>query len=375
MTTLAAVLCPPGPPEPGWLTLEGGIITDMGRGAVERGPGVLDLGEAIVVPGFLDLQVNGVGDVDFADEDEDAWQRARTALMRGGTTAFCPTLVTAPLDAYEPMLDRVAAARVAGGKGAEVMGVHLEGPFLGGAPGAHPVELLRPADPAWLGRLLDARPGQIALMTLAPEADPGLVAIRALAARGVVVALGHSTASDAEARAAADAGASVVTHLFNGMGPFHHRAPGLVGAALTDPRLTPTVIADLVHVHPAALRLAIAAKHAVGLVSDAVAVDAGTVGAVGVSGRGDAPRLPDGTLVGSTVTLGGAVRNVVNLGFPLERAIEMATTVPAGILGRHDRGRLWPGSRADLVALDAVSLQVRAVWIGGDLVHGDLASA
>ena len=371
-TKLAATLCPPGPPTPGWVALDDGVIADMGSGTVAAEPGVVDLGDALVVPGFLDLQVNGVGDVDFAHADAPAWQRARAALLRGGTTGFCPTLVTAPLDAYEPRLARIAATRSSDTLGATILGVHLEGPFLGGAPGAHPVDLLRPADPAWLGRVLDSHPGLVRMVTLAPEADPDLAAVRLLARRGVVVALGHSIASFDDVTAAADAGASVVTHLFNGMGPFHQREPGLVGAALSDPRLTPTVIADLVHVHPAALHLAIAAKRSLGLVTDAVAVDAGDTA---VGDRDGVPRLRDGTLVGSTLSLDRAVRNVVGLGVPVERAVEMATAVPAGVLGLEDRGRLAAGARADLVALDPASLEVRAVWLAGELVHGDLTSA
>lgn len=372
-TTLAATLCPPGPPTPGWVVLDDGIIADMGSGAVGAGPGVVDLGDALVVPGFLDLQVNGVGDVDFAHANAPAWQQARAALLRRGTTAFCPTLVTAPLDAYGRRLAQIAATRASGTVGAAILGVHLEGPFLGRAPGAHPVELLGPADPAWLSDLLDAHPGLVAIVTLAPEADPECAATRLLAERGIVVALGHSTVSYDDARAAADAGASVVTHLFNAMGPFHHREPGLTGAALTDARLTPTVIADLVHVHPAALQIVVAAKRSVALVTDAVAVRSGTVGAVSISEDG-AARLPDGTLAGSTLMLDQAVRNVVALGLPVARAVEMAATVPAEILGLTDRGRLTPGGRADLVALDPTSLEVRAVWLAGEMVHGDLAS-
>ncbi|HUF83089.1 MAG TPA: amidohydrolase family protein [Acidimicrobiia bacterium] len=367
-TTLVATLCAPGPPTPGWLVLGDGVIVDMGAGAVAAGPDIVDLGDALLVPGLLDLQVNGVGEVDFARADGAAWQRARAALVRGGTTGFCPTLVSAALDSYEPWLTEVAAI-AADDDGAAILGVHLEGPFLGGAPGAHPVELLRPAEPVWLEKLLDAVPGLVRIVTLAPEADPDLFATRLLAGRAVVVALGHSTASYDDVMAAADAGASVVTHLFNGMGPFHQRAPGLIGAALSDPRLTPTIIADLVHVHPAALRLAIAAKDSLGLVTDAVAV--GT--AIADTARPDqdgVPRLADGTLVGSTLTLDRAVRNVVGLGVPVARAVEMATAVPADVLGLRDRGRLAPGARADLVALDPTTLEVRAVWLEGEQVVG-----
>jgi len=256
--------------------------------------------------------------------------------------------------------------------GAAVLGVHLEGPFLGGAPGAHVVEHLRTVDREWLDTLLERAPGLVRIVTLAPEADPGLAGTRMLAAAGVVVAIGHSTATYKEARAAADAGATLVTHLFNGMAPFNHREPGLAGAALDDDRLTPSLIADLVHVHPAALRLAIGAKRSVALVTDAVAVDAGTIGDVRMQERDGAARLPDGTLAGSVLTMDRALRNVIDLGFSLARAVELASTVPAEILGSADRGRLEPGRRADIVALDRENLAVRAVWIGGEPV--DLGS-
>jgi N-acetylglucosamine-6-phosphate deacetylase len=243
--------------------------------------------------------------------------------------------------------------------------VHLEGPFLGGAPGAHPVDLLRAADCDWLRGVLDAFPDVVSLVTLAPEADPDLAATRLLHARGVRVALGHSTATYGQALAAVDAGASLVTHLFNGMSPLHHREPGLAGVALDDQRVTPTLIADLVHVHPAALRLAIARKRNVALVSDAIAIDAQWARSRGIREIDGAPRLADGTLAGSVLTMDQAVRNIVGIGVPLERAIEMASTIPAELLGLDDRGVIEPGRRADLVALDPGDLSVRAVWKDG----------
>ena len=188
---------------------------------------------ALVAPGFVDLQCNGIGAVDFATSPPEEWQHAERALARRGVTAICPTFVTAPLDAYDAMLAAAAAAIAATpSDGAALVGVHLEGPFLGGAPGAHDPTLVRTVDVEWLLGLLSRHPGLVRVVTLAPEADPGLHATSALAERGIVVALGHTTASFDEALAAADAGATVVTHLFNGMGPLHHRDPGVAGAAL-----------------------------------------------------------------------------------------------------------------------------------------------
>ena len=357
----AAGLCPPGSPFEGWVAFSEGRITEVGSGPAPRG--AVDLGASLLVPGFVDLQANGLDEVDFANAGPAGWQQARETLARHGTTAFCPTFVTAPLDAYEQALTGARAAQDTTEAVPTVLGVHLEGPFLGGAPGAHPPDLVRPVDLAWLEKVMAAFPELVKIVTLAPEADNGLQATRMLSASGVVVALGHSTSSYDDARAAADAGATVVTHLFNGMGPMHHREPGLAGAALDDDRLVPTLIADLVHVHPAALRLALARKQRVALVSDVV----GAIGEVDTSSG--APRLPDGTLLGATALLDRALANVVALGIPIERAVALVTSIPSDVLGVPDHGRLQSGARADVVALDPSSLAVRQTWIGGELAE------
>ncbi len=377
MTVLAAAgICgAPGSSaeSPGWVAFDGGRITETGSGSAP--PGADDLGDIlgdghsdiVLVPGFLDLQVNGVGAVDFASATVRGYCDALDNVATHGVTGCCPTICSAPLDAYPAMLDTAAAARSdpdAGGR-PTLLGVHLEGPYLGGAPGAHPVALLRAADPEWIGDLLRCYGDLVRLVTIAPEADGGGDVTRNLVEHGVVVAMGHSTAEYSDAIAMADAGATVATHCFNGMGPFHHREPGVVGAALDDPRLTPSLIADLVHVHPAALRIATRSKRNVALVTDAVAVAALTASGLGIEYDGAAPRLADGTLAGTALTMDAAVRNMVGIGVPLDRVVEMASTVPAEVLGLADRGRLSPGRRADLVALDRQTLAVRATWIAG----------
>lgn len=320
------------------------------------------MGTAALAPGFIDLQVNGVRDVDFVDAGVSEWRHAGSELLAHGVTSYCPTIVSAPLDAYDGALDRVAAAGTdaAHEQLPAILGVHLEGPFLGGAPGAHERALLRDADVTWLDALVTRHPGLVRIVTLAPEADPGLSATTMLASAGVVVALGHSRASYAVATEAADAGASVVTHLFNGMGPLHHREPGLAGAAFNDARLVPTLIADLIHVHPAVVRLIFDAVPRVALVSDAVALTSS------VTARDGAAYLADGTLAGATTLLDRAVTNVVGLGIELPRAVSAATAVPAAILGLDDRGRIAEGARADLIALDPVTAEVHEVWVGGE---------
>jgi N-acetylglucosamine-6-phosphate deacetylase len=349
--TAAAVITPNEVLTPGTVEIDGDRIVAVTPG----GAGAIDV---TLAPGFVDLQVNGIGDVDVADASGTDWDYLDERLVAQGVTAWCPTLITAPLDAYAAPLARIADAAARDGDGPTILGVHLEGPFLGGAPGAHPRDLIRPFDPAWL----DALPPVVTLITLAPELDGAEAVIAALVRRGAVVSLGHSTATYEQTLAGVAAGARLVTHCFNGMGPLHHREPGLLGAALTDPHLAIGLIADLVHAHPAALALAFAAKGASGvaLVTDAVAwsrpID-------------DAPRLADGTLAGSCLAMDDAVANVVHAaGVPVADAIRAASMTPANVMSAADRGRIAVGARADLVALDA-NLDAVTTWIGGHVVY------
>lgn len=314
-----------------------------------------------LAPGLIDLQVNGIGTIDLVDADLDGWGDVGRTLLAHGVTAYCPTFVSAPLDAYEQALDRAAAAQelaASSGEQASILGVHLEGPFLGDSPGAHPADLLRDADVGWLDGVLARHPGLVRVVTLAPEADPALDATRLLSAAGVVVALGHSRAGYDTVLAAVDAGASLVTHLFNGMAPLLAREPGLTGAALTDRRLTPTVIADLVHVHPAALHVAFGAASGAVLVSDSVAC----VGSV--RARRGAAYLGDGTLAGSTTLLDRGLQNLARIGVDHDVAVHAATSGPARALGLDGE------THGDRVALDQETLEVRAVWLGGEQVSG-----
>jgi N-acetylglucosamine-6-phosphate deacetylase len=346
---------------PAWLVMAEGRIVATGTGVPPAG--ATDLGDALLAPGYVDIQVNGADTVDFARASVDDIIDTIDRRVAGGCTACLPTICTAPLEEYAPMLDRLAAVRAA--RPEAVLGVHLEGPFLGGAPGAHPVDLVRPVELEWLRGLCDRFGDLVRLVTLAPEADPGLLAIALLRDRGVVVAVGHSTVDYDGAKAAASAGARVVTHLFNGMGPLHHRKPGLAGAALDDRRLVPSIIADGIHVHPAMIRLALLARPDAVLVTDAVATVAPVVS------RDGAAYLPDGTLAGSTLTMSGAVQHVVALGSTPAAAVRSATGNAASAIGAPEYGRIGPGARADVLALDPDSLAVRAVWVGGRAVASE----
>jgi N-acetylglucosamine-6-phosphate deacetylase len=334
-------------PSPAWVSISDGRIVATGSG-VPSGE-CADLEDALLVPGFLDVQVNGADDVDFASASVEDIVRAVDTMVARGTTGVLCTLCSAPLGEYDTMLQRLAEARAK--RPDTILGVHLEGPFLGGAPGAHPRELILPADLLFLTHLCDAYGDLIRVVTLAPEVDRGGYATRFLTDHGIVVALGHSTIDFDGALAAAGAGARLVTHLFNGMGPLHHRMPGLPGAALTDARLVPSLIADFVHVHPAVVKITLDLRPDAVLVTDAV--------------RADQTRLPDGTLAGSTLTMDQALRNVCSLDYPPARAVRYATGNPARVLGIADRGRIAAGARADIIALDPNTFEVRAVWTGG----------
>lgn len=324
----------------------------------------------MIAPGFVDLQVNGMRDVDVAGAVGRDWDRLDELLAATGVTAWTPTLTSRPLEAYATPLNRIAAAMYRGPDRPQVLGAHLEGPFLGDLPGAHPPGAVIPLDLGWLAHL----PPVVRIVTLGPEQENGPEAIRLLADRGIVASLGHSGADIDTARAAFDAGATMVTHLFNAMGPLHHRNPGLAGAALADPAVHAGLIVDFVHVHPAMVALAFAAKGSgrVVLVTDAVAWEADELRDLGVRVVEGAPRLPDGTIAGSALTMDQAVRNVVDVArVTPDDAIRAASTTPARVVGATDRGRLEVGARADIVVLGADDLTVRRTVVGGRTVWED----
>lgn len=339
--------------------LRDGRIVDVRPGS-DPGDG------SVLAPGFVDLQVNGVDDVDVAIADGADWDRLDRLLAATGVTAWLPTLVTQRLERYGPALERIAAASARGGSGPAVLGAHLEGPFLGQHTGAHDRRRVVPIDLEWLAALPDV----VALVTLGAEQHDAIAAIEALAARGTVVSIGHSGASAERAVEAFDAGATMVTHLFNAMGPLHQREPGVPGAALADDRVVAGLIADLVHVHPALIRTAFRTKgaHRVALVTDAVAWRAGHLAAADVTLVDGAPRLADGTIAGSALAMDTAVRNVVDAaGVPLAEALTAASTTPADVLGDRARGRIEPGARADLVVLDRTDLALRRTLVDGEV--------
>ena len=325
-----------------------------------------------VTSGFIDLQVNGGGGVLLNDQPTTEGMRAiARAHRRYGTTACLPTLIT---DTREQMRSAIAAARsLAGGDG--VLGLHLEGPFISPQrPGVHRSDRIAQPGAGDLELLCELAGAGRSLVTLAPECvPPGFV--MTLAAAGVRASIGHSEASAAVVAQAVAEGATGVTHLFNAMPPFSARAPGIVGSALSEPRLTAGIIVDGIHVDPVSVRAVFAAKGAdrVVLVTDAMP----TVGArldhfdlVGrrvklIDGR---LTTEEGTLAGAHLDMASAVRNAVRLtNVPLEDALRAASLTPAQFLGlENERGAIIPGARADLVALTD-KLIVAATWIDGEI--------
>lgn len=334
---------------------------------------VHDLRGGTLLPGFIDAQVNGGGGVLFNNAPRvDAIATIARAHRRFGTTGLLPTLISDDLDVMRAAIAAVREAIARGVPG--VLGIHLEGPYLAPArKGTHDAGKFRVPDAAEIA-LASSLDNAVTLLTLAPEQVP-VDTIRALADRGAIVAAGHTAASYEQARAGMAAGVRGFTHLYNAMSPLQGREPGAVGAALEDRDSWCGIIVDGVHVHPASLRVALAAKPRgkVFLVTDAmppVGADSPDYVLYGetITARDGVVRNAAGALAGSALDMATAVRNAVSmLELPLEEAARMASLYPAQFLGLDGaRGRIAPGYRADLVLLDA-ALEVAGTWIGGCL--------
>lgn len=336
----------------------------------------IDFGARWLVPGFIDVQVNGGGGILFNDAPILATMRRMVSAHAAfGTTAMLPTLISDTADNVTAASAAVAAAVAAGEPG--IAGVHFEGPFLNPTrKGAHAAAHFRAPVAAECAHLTPP-PGGVSLVTLAPETVPEGT-IRSFAEAGIIVSAGHTDATAADIAAARAEGLRGFTHLFNAMSPMVARAPGVVGAALSDPDTWCTVIADGHHVDPACLRVALAAKPRgrVILITDAMS----TVGATNtqfmltgqtVTERDGRLTLADGTLAGSALDMATAVHNTVHLlGQSVEEAVRMATVYPAEYLRLHaTHGHLRPGMRADVTCLNE-DLTCHATWIGGMPFNG-----
>lgn len=360
---------------PGWVETSGDRIVGCGPGAPPR-PTDVELLDAAVVPGFVDIHVHGGGGGTYTDGQAANIACAAAFHRRRGTTTTLASLVSAsPADLITAVRALAEATRAG-----TVAGIHLEGPWLSpGRCGAHDPQQLRDPDPAEIDALLGVAGDAIRMVTMAPERPGSDDAIRRFVRAGTLVAVGHTDASYQRTRQAIALGATVGTHLFNAMPPLHHREPGPVLALLRDPRVTVELIADGVHVHPAMLDAAIdtAGPARVALVTDAM-VAAGLPDGRFQLGKMDVD-VADGvarirgtsTIAGSTATMDQLFRTVAGRGRDrdtgLAAAVQMASTTPARVLGFDDVGCLRVGLRANLVVLDQ-DLRVRAVMANGEWV-------
>lgn len=357
----------------GSVLVDGDRIAWVGEGEPEDLAGVTYLGgdDAVIAPGFIDLQVNGYGGHDAATGVEAVRQMAHR-LPETGVTAFLPTIITAPLREAAAFPAVAAEAAVADGRGARVLGAHLEGPFLNPErKGCHDGSLMIEPSPEHVRAIL-ANPPR--LITIAPELACGLAAVATMARAGVLVSAGHSDATYEEAQAGISAGVRFGTHLFNAMSPLHHRTPGLPGALLAAGDIVTGLIADGYHVHEELLRIAIArkGKGGIALTTDQVAATGMPPGRYQLGGRevisdGRTVRRPEGMLAGSVATMPQLIRVAADLaGSSLTAALTMASLTPARALGLP-LGRIAPGAAADLVVLGR-DLQVRVTLVAGRIV-------
>lgn len=360
--------------ENGAILIEGHRIAKVGPKhdiRIPAGATVIDNQDRIVVPGFIDMHIHGAAGHDLMEGTPEAVSAVGTYLARHGTTSYLATTVTASLErtlhAARGLSEIIRASQTSRGTadkiaGAQPLGIHFEGPFINVKKrGAHPVSQIQKPSTDTLARLLDAAGNAARVVTLAPELEGALAVLEYARSRGLRVGLGHSNATAEEAERAIAAGATHAVHLYNAMRPFMHRDPGIIGAVLTDDRISAELICDGVHVEATAIRLLVKAKglERVVLVSDSSS-GAGMpdgnyrLGNFTVHVAGGVCRTVEGNLAGSTITLDAAVRNLASFtGLSYQECLPCATLNPARILGLDKQeGVIAPGADADLAVLD-----------------------
>jgi N-acetylglucosamine-6-phosphate deacetylase len=372
----ATIYTPDAQIENGVLAIENGRIAAVAPDvAVPADAEVFDGRGLRLVPGFIDLQLNGAFGDDFSLAPETIWQVA-AGLGRYGVTSFLPTIITSPLGQFGKGQEVLAGGPPPGWQGAIPLGLHCEGPFLNPKKkGAHNPDHLRLPDVEAVASWSPAN--HVRLVTLAPELPGALDVVETLTGRGVVVSAGHSMATFAEAQAGFAAGIRYGTHLFNAMPAMEHREPGLPGALLTTPELTVGIIPDGIHTHPSIVALAWAAKgpRRLNVVTDAMAALGKPPGKYLLADQEvivteQEARLSSGTLAGSVLAMDEALRRLMTFtGATLAEALPTITSTPADLLGiGHERGRILPGAYADLILLTP-TLEVAATFVEGKLIY------
>ena len=373
------VLTPSEMIQRGAVWIKGERIVEVGERVPDESGNatVIDATDLLVVPGLIDIHVHGGAGFDTMDATTEAIEGMAQFFARHGVTSFLATTMTAGREETLAAIANAARCQQAGTRGAHVLGVHLEGPYISPEqPGAQPVAQIRPADPAEYEQFFAH--GNVRLISLAPEIPANLALVSFACEHGVAVAVGHSSASYDEVLAAVRLGLRQACHTFNGMVGLHHRQPGTAGAALTCDEIYAQAIVDLIHLHPAVVKLLVRAKgvERTVLITDAMRAAGLPEGEYDLGGqrvlvRGDEARLKEGgSLAGSTLTLDRALRNVMQAtGLSLADALPMATTVPAeSIMLGQEVGALKPGYLADLVLMDE-SLNVRLTMVKGKVVY------
>ncbi len=336
---------------------------------------LIDIQGKIISPGLIDIQINGAGGADFTGNPFPSSLQTITRLLpEFGCTSFLPTLLSASNETILTALQATRWLRDNPESGAQTLGLHVEGPFLNlERAGAHNTNLIREPSMIDLNRWLQEAAGDLRLLTLAPEIPGASTLIREASQRGVRISLGHTAATYQEVMSAWDQGASIVTHLFNGMKAISAREPGIIGAIFDHDQFIATIIADGIHVHPALLRatIGIMGSERVVLVTDALSpvgtnIERFHLGTRVVEVRGGACYLEDGTLAGSILSMDQAIRNVVRwVDLPLADAFRLGTINPARAIGvESSKGSLTAGKDADVV-IWTQSLEVELVFTRG----------
>lgn len=372
----AQIITPETILQPGLLQIEDGAIQDISRDTGQEmvASEVVDASESIIGPGFIDVHTHGIGGMQGIDGNPKDLNRMSLHYARHGVTSFLATIG----GAQESIENGIRAVLGAKPEAAEILGIHMEGPFMNRArKGAFVEETILPVDLNLLDHFIRLSEGRIRLMTLAPEIAHGLDLIRHARQADIICSAGHSQATYEQMMAAIDVGLSHVTHTFNGMAPLSHREPGILGAALTDDRLMVELIADGVHVHPAAMRLLLRSKPA-----NRVVAISDSIGAAGlpdgqyhfeeldITIANHSARLADGTLAGGVSTLDQEFINLVTFGgLTLNQAFRVTSTNAAEEFHLDGRkGRLTSGADADLVCLDRNTLALQWTMVKGKLI-------